>query len=137
MSGGGIRRARLLSLVLSATLLSAPLEAEAQLRSGPRDAPLGSRQAFTRRDWFGRPAREPEKREWQRRKNPKLAMFSSFLVPGLGQLYNEREFWALVAAGVHIYFIGDIIVQARLANRYRTLKNIPIDPGDPEQVLAR
>ena len=87
------------------------------------------------RGWFGRPATEPVARTWQRQKNPTVAMVSSFLVPGLGQLYNEREFWSVVAAGVHFYFLGDIIVQQRLTNRYRTLKNVPpppVAPTDPE-----
>jgi len=89
------------------------------------------------RDWFGRPATEPVGRTWQRQKNPTVAMVSSFLVPGLGQLYNEREFWSVVAAGVHFYFLGDIIVEQRLANRYRTLKNLPVDPNDPASVQAQ
>jgi len=89
------------------------------------------------RDWFGRPEVERGPLPWQREKNPTVAMVSSFLVPGLGQLYNEREFWSLVAAGVHFYFIGDIIVQARLANHYRTLANVPVDPADDVAVAEQ
>ena len=57
-------------------------------------------------------------------------MISSFLVPGLGQMYNEREFWAAVAAGFEFYFIGQWIVEQRLTNRYREIVNL--DPEDQE-----
>ena len=87
--------------------------------------------------WLGRPEGRSEKRPWQREKNATLAMMCSFLVPGLGQLYNERQLWTLVAAGVHFYFIGDIVYEARLTNRYRDLKNQPIDPNDPVQVALQ
>jgi len=79
------------------------------------------------RGWFGTPGPEPPKRAWQRDKNPRVAMFSSLLVPGLGQLYNERGLWALVAAGVQFGFLADVVIQQRLTNRYRALKNIPLD----------
>lgn len=82
------------------------------------------------RHWFGRPAGEAEKRAWQRRKSPRTAFVSSLLVPGLGQLYNEREFWALVAAGVEFYYLGNIVAEQRLTNRYRNAVNA--DPGDRE-----
>ncbi|HET9012018.1 MAG TPA: DUF5683 domain-containing protein [Gemmatimonadaceae bacterium] len=89
------------------------------------------------RDWFGRPAVAGPERRWQQDKNPTVAMVSSFLIPGLGQLYNEREFWSLVAASVHFYFIGDIVVEQRLTNRYNTLKNVPVDSLDAAAVAAR
>jgi hypothetical protein len=105
--------------------------AESLLRPGIQPTPLDpSRQLGFQ--WFGRPAFE-QKREWQRTKNPTVALVSSFLLPGLGQLYNEREFWALVAAGIEFYFIGDIIIQQRLTNRYRTIANEPIPPDLPEE----
>jgi hypothetical protein len=101
-----------------------------------RPPPGGARTASFR-DWFGRPPVDRNPRSWQKSKNPRVAMISSMLVPGLGQLYNEREFWALVAAGVEFYFIGDIITQQRLTNEYRALKNLPIDPNDPDQVAQQ
>jgi hypothetical protein len=88
-------------------------------------------------DWLGRPPVDRPQRAWQKRKNPTLAMLSSFTIPGLGQLYNERPFWAAVAAGVEAALIGDIIIQQRLTNRYRTLKNEPIDPNLPEDERER
>jgi len=79
-------------------------------------------------DWFGRPVPHPVVREWQKSKSPRVAMFGSFLVPGLGQLYNEREFWALVAAGVEFYFIGTVIDEQRQTNRWRVVANATDDP---------
>ena len=92
---------------------------------------LDAAAAVARTDWLGPPGRA-EPRDWNRRKNPTLAMVCSFLVPGLGQLYNERELWTLVAAGVHFYFIGNIVAEARLTNRYRTEKNLPDAPPEAE-----
>jgi hypothetical protein len=89
------------------------------------------------RDWFGRPPVDRPQRSWQKQKNGRVALFSSLLFPGLGQLYNERAFWSVVAAGAEFYFIGNIIVQQRLTNHYRTLKNQPIDPSDPAQVAKQ
>ena len=57
-------------------------------------------------------------------------MLASFAVPGLGQLYNEREFWAAVAAGVEFYFIGNIVVEQRQMNLYRDLAHQ--DPNDTD-----
>jgi TM2 domain-containing membrane protein YozV len=79
-------------------------------------------------DWFGRPPGKTRERTWQRRKSPRVAMLSSFLVPGLGQLYNEREFWALVAAGTEFYFIGTLVAEQRQTNRWRTVVNATGDP---------
>jgi hypothetical protein len=97
----------------------------------PRPA-VGST-SYASRDWFGRTPVDRVKKPWQERKSGRTAMISSFLFPGLGQLYNEREFWSLVAAGIEFYFISDIIVQQRLTNHFRTLKNEPFDADDPEE----
>ena len=132
---GGVRRGALLLVawLLISLWARALAAASAPAGNGPGVVEPG---ALAFHDWLGRPATERDKRDWQRRKNPTLAMVSSFLVPGLGQLYNERQLWTLVAAGVHFYFVGNIIVEARLTNRYRNLKNLPFDPSDPDQVEA-
>jgi len=74
-------------------------------------------------DWFGRPPAKTRERAWQQHKSARVAMFSSFLVPGLGQLYNEREFWALVAAGTEFYFIGTMVAEQRQTNYWREVVN--------------
>jgi hypothetical protein len=46
-------------------------------------------------------------RQWQRKKNTKVAMLSSALLPGLGQLYNGRRIKVGLAAGFFwTYFAG-------------------------------
>jgi hypothetical protein len=79
-------------------------------------------------DWFGRPASPLPRRAWQTRKSPLTAMLASFIVPGLGQMYNEREFWALVAAGVEFYFVGEILAEQREMDRLR--RGIAAAPED-------
>ena len=101
--------------------------AAARGERNPLLAPPGSvpdsRAAFFSWDWIGRPSRPAAPRSWQRRKSARVAMFSSIVVPGLGQMYNEREFWAAVAAGFEFYFIGEWISEQRLTNRYRSIVN--------------
>lgn len=79
-------------------------------------------------DWFGRPPSPFPKRQWQTQKSPMTAMLASFVVPGLGQLYNEREFWALVAAGVEFYFVGEIVSEGRSIDRVQS--QLALDPDD-------
>jgi len=130
----GKQWSRILTLVWLSTCLFGTTLAAAQPTSDQSEQPTALQSSglipnaqLGVREWFGTPGPEPPKRAWQRAKNPRVAMFSSLLVPGLGQLYNERGLWALVAAGVHFGFLADIIIQQRLTNRYRALKNIPID----------
>src|SRR2546425_3049073 len=107
-----------------------PAPAEGPVRTQAPSATRGVR------DWFGRPAREGAPRRWQRQKSARLAMLSSFVVPGLGQLYNERELWAVVAAGVEFYFLGNAVIEQRETNRYRALVHADLDsiPGETEEM---
>jgi hypothetical protein len=45
-------------------------------------------------------------RQWQRRKVPKAAMFSSMVLPGLGQLYDGRRIKVGLAAGFFSVYMG-------------------------------
>ena len=121
-----------LALVAPAVAEETPVAAKPGLQVPSATAP-----SFASRDWFGRPPVDRVQRPWQKSKRGRVALISSLLFPGLGQLYNEREFWSLMAAGIEFYFIGDIIVQQRLTNHYRNLKNLPIDPEDPDQVTQQ
>jgi hypothetical protein len=69
-------------------------------------------------------------RQWQRRKNTKVAMLSSALLPGLGQLYNGRRIKVGLAAGFFwTYFAGAWLnwreAQALAAERDRLPENTP------------
>jgi len=82
---------------------------------------------------LGRPADNRPHHAWQRAKSGKVAFVSSLAVPGLGQLYNERELWALVAAGVEFYFLGNMIAEQRTTNRLR--ERVHADPNDVEALV--
>ncbi len=82
---------------------------------------------------LGRPADNRPRYAWQRAKSPRVAFVSSLAVPGLGQLYNERELWALVAAGVEFYFLGNIVAEQRTTNRLR--QRVHADPNDTEALV--
>jgi hypothetical protein len=83
--------------------------------------------------WLGRPADDRPQYQWQRTKSSRVAFVSSLVIPGLGQLYNEREWWAVVAAGVEFYFLGDVIAEQRTTNRLR--ERVHADPGDTEVLV--
>ncbi len=58
-----------------------------------------------------------ESRTWRSYKNPRIAMLCSLLIPGLGQLYNERPFKAALAMGVETFYLSMIIQNYRNAKR--------------------
>ena len=82
---------------------------------------------------LGRPADNRPLHAWQRTKSARVAFVSSLCVPGLGQLYNERELWAVVAAGVEFYFLGDLVAEQRTTNRLR--EQVHADPNDAEALV--
>jgi hypothetical protein len=61
--------------------------------------------------------------EWQRRKNPKVAMLSSMALPGLGQLYNGRRIKVAVAAGFFSYYFGNVILNNSKAEFFEAQRN--------------
>jgi len=52
----------------------------------------------------------PGQREWERKKVPKLAMLSSALLPGLGQVYNGRRLKVGVLVGFMSFYTGNVII---------------------------
>lgn len=48
----------------------------------------------------------PAEKEWERQKSPTVAMVSSMVLPGLGQLYNGRRIKTAIAAGTFTYYLG-------------------------------
>ena len=53
---------------------------------------------------------------WKRRKNPRTAMLCSIVFPGLGQIYNEKAFKAVIAFGVETYYLMNILHNYRMAD---------------------
>jgi hypothetical protein len=70
-------------------------------------------------------------RLWQRRKSPKLAMYCNALLPGLGQVYNGRRIKTALMVAAASYYIGNIWLNQKNAQRYTaTRDNLPPDgPG--------
>lgn len=55
-------------------------------------------------------------------KNARVAMLCTLLFPGLGQMYNERPFKAIIAMGVETFYMSQILFNHRnsqRAERYR------------------
>ncbi len=55
---------------------------------------------------------------WKKRKNPRTAMLCSLAFPGLGQIYNEKPFKAVIALGIETYYIMNIVNSWRKADDY-------------------
>jgi hypothetical protein len=53
---------------------------------------------------------------WKKRKNPRTAMLCSLAFPGLGQIYNEKPFKAVIALGLETYYIMNIVTSCRNAD---------------------
>lgn len=57
------------------------------------------------------------------RKNARLAMLCTLLFPGLGQMYNERPFKAIIAMGVESFYLSRILLNHRYSQRAERLRD--------------
>ncbi len=76
---------------------------------------------------------------WHARKSPRIAMLSALLFPGLGQMYNEKPFKAMIAMGFEIFYLGNILHNYRMEKREIEIRDsypkyIYIDGEDDEPV---
>ena len=55
-------------------------------------------------------------------KNGRLAMLCALLVPGLGQMYNEKPLKAAIAAGAETYYLSQILLNLRYSAREKKLR---------------
>jgi hypothetical protein len=53
----------------------------------------------------------------QKSKNARVAMLCTLLFPGLGQMYNERPFKAIIAMGVETFYVSQILLNHRNSRR--------------------
>ncbi|MDD3642788.1 MAG: DUF5683 domain-containing protein [Candidatus Krumholzibacteria bacterium] len=60
---------------------------------------------------------------WERRKSPRTAMLCALLVPGLGQIYNEKPLKAAIAMGAEMFYLLRIIDNARRESREADLRD--------------
>jgi hypothetical protein len=67
-------------------------------------------------------------RQWQRRKNAKVAMLSTAVLPGLGQLYNGRRIKVGLAAGFFSYYAAGAWMNWKSAQSWTAYRdNLPED----------
>jgi hypothetical protein len=71
-------------------------------------------------------------REEHRSAKSALAMTAAF--PGWGQLYADTPFWGVVAFGVEMFYLGNILMESRRVERERVRRDaLPL--GSPERDL--
>lgn len=65
------------------------------------------------------------------RKNARLAMLCTLLFPGLGQMYNERPFKAIIAMGVESFYLSRILLNHRYSQRAERLRDrLPVGSSE-------
>ena len=72
-----------------------------------------------------------EKATWKRSKNARVAMLCALIFPGLGQIYNEKPYKAALVVGVETFYLGNILLNYRYAEREEFLRGQSI-PGTTE-----
>jgi hypothetical protein len=60
---------------------------------------------------------------YKERKSGRVAMACAVLVPGLGQMYNEKPLKAAIALGVESYYLSQIVMNRRLREREKILRD--------------
>jgi hypothetical protein len=65
----------------------------------------------------------PGRREWERRKVPTTALFSSALLPGLGQIYNGRRIKVGLAAGFFSVYLAGAWLHWKDAQSWTAYRN--------------
>jgi len=73
----------------------------------------------------------PEGLSWKRRKNSRVAMLCALLFPGLGQIYNEKPYKAALVMGVETFYLSNILLNYRYAEREEYLRSRSL-PGTAE-----
>lgn len=61
---------------------------------------------------------------WQRRKNSRVAMLCALLVPGLGQMYNEKPLKAALVLGAETFYVGNVLLNYRNAERETKMRDL-------------
>jgi len=69
-------------------------------------------------------------RTWERHKNPRTALISSALLPGLGQVYNGRRLKVVVMVGFMSFYTGNIILNWRAHKEYEALRDLSPEGSD-------
>lgn len=57
-------------------------------------------------------------------RSARTAIFMSAVVPGWGQLYADSPFWSMVAFTAQMYFVGNIALESRRAERQSVRRDL-------------
>lgn len=60
----------------------------------------------------------------QESRSARTAIFMSAVVPGWGQLYADSPFWSMVAFSVQMYYVGNIVMEGRRAERQSVRRDL-------------
>jgi len=78
---------------------------------------IGSKESIKREMARIGQAEVPGARQWERQKSPTVAVVSSMVLPGLGQLYNGRRIKTVIAVGAFSYYLGTAWLEQKEAQR--------------------
>lgn len=65
----------------------------------------------------------PEGAGWKKKKNARVAMLCALVFPGLGQMYNEKPYKAVLAMGLETFYLSQILFKYRAEARERKLRD--------------
>jgi len=66
--------------------------------------------------------------KYRERKNGRVAMACALLVPGLGQIYNEKPLKAAIALGAETYYMSGVLMNRRYWEREKVVRDaFPVD----------
>jgi hypothetical protein len=71
--------------------------------------------------------------QWEREKNPKVAMICHTLLPGLGQVYNGRRLKVALMAGVATYYYGNTWINYKEWKASEAARDF-YPPGTPKYI---
>jgi hypothetical protein len=60
---------------------------------------------------------------YKEQRSGRLAMLYALLVPGLGQIYNEKPFKAAIAAGAETFYLSQVLLNERYSERQKKLRS--------------
>lgn len=64
-----------------------------------------------------------EDQGWEQKKDSRVAMLCALVFPGLGQMYNEKPYKAILAMGLETFYLSNILFKYREEARSRKLRD--------------
>jgi hypothetical protein len=76
-------------------------------------------------------------RQWERKKNPQVAMLSNALLPGLGQTYNGRRLKVAVMVGFFSFYAGNMVLSWQRHEFYEARRDLSPPGSDAFELNDR